>query len=140
MLRYRRHELRKVGYIVSVNSLSEFRFDGDIENALFGDESIIWRRDGTTTSTRRPNGAWGTGKGPHGTRVSAVLAFTSATPWSFQTSRFRLYHHPRAVYPLPLIPSWPQAVCDDTGRLQYVDGATLPELLHLPPGWPCSKL
>ncbi len=137
-----RYGTMTVPFIVAV-SLYETANDADIGNALFGDEVFTIRQGpegpvGDPIPSRKPNGFWLGPKGPHNTRVSAILLATELFPWSVAARQPIIYHNPWAEHPLspgslPLAQMVPDK---NKGRYETCDGQPIHEVLGLPATWP----
>jgi len=128
--------------VVAVNVASERCDNIDINNALFGSETIqdTQNPDGSfsTTGQRLPNGVW-FGKGSLRNRyVSAVLVASRLDVYRTGTDTPVLFHNP---YPENRLDSTssplPQFVPDIMSRrMRLVAGKSASEFLRLPTPWP----
>ena len=128
--------------IVAVNVLDDFCDDGDIRNALFGDEQLVFIRqpDGHYShewGRRAGNGAW-LGRNPRNTLVSAVSITHNLSPSTLRSTAVRLIHNPWAMNPLAMgvlrIPQTTISLPD--GQLHQHDGTHHADLLAIPDPWP----
>lgn len=96
-----RYGVLNAPFVVAVNFLGSFGIHDDtVTEGLFG--SMKFGVDPGTYEMREFRDRDGAFIGPTGainTRVSAVLA-ASVRPWSLQSARFELVHHPAAAHPL----------------------------------------
>ena len=89
-------------YVIAVNMLTDFADDDVVLEALFGSDvtTLIPTGDGfVERPSRAPDGLWRAKSGPRWTRVSGVLVFFGAMPWSLQRTPVRLYINPWAEKP-----------------------------------------
>lgn len=129
--------------VVAVNVVSEHCDDIDINNALFGSETVqvTQKPDGSYTpgpGQRVPNGVWFGKKGARNRYVSAVLIGSNLDPYSAGTTTPVLIHNPYPKNPL-VLPSYPlsQSVPDHaTCTMQKKEGKKANEFLRLPSPWP----
>lgn len=127
-------------YVVAVNAVDQHLDKIDIMGALFGPESVVFRRgDGHQSEhelARQPDGAWV--RRPINTRVSAVLVVSSLIPWSAAARSPELYLNPYARYPysgpLLTLPSHRPV----SGHVEQFPGREAREVLGLADGWPLN--
>lgn len=132
----------EIPYIITVNSISHFTDDIDIENALFGDENVTVYRLPYGGFHQKPgrhrNGVLLGPKGPQYTRVSAVLIFKYLL-WGNITKEIPvLWHNPWATNPFdPEEWPFPQKVIDTEGKVTEKEKTrNITELLGILEDWP----
>lgn len=125
-------------YVIAVNALSGYPDQEDIEQALFGSESLFLEDSDDARPQIVPNrdGAWTGLTKPQYTRVSGVLITTRLGAWNIASRDLRLYHNPWATKPFtgPLT-QLSEAISVD-GFLKYKEGIHPRQLLGLPEAWP----
>jgi hypothetical protein len=129
--------------VVAVDVVSEHCDDIDINNALFGTETIVvtTSRDGaldSTTERRLPDGVWFGNKGPRNGTVSAALIGNKIDTYTCGATTPLLIHNPYPRHRL-VLPSYPlpESVPDEnTHRMKRKDGRNAKEILRLPDPWP----
>ena len=132
--------------IVAVNFLGEHCDDTDVNNALFGTETIrvCSRPNGSydwAQGRRKPNGVWFARKGPRNQSLRAVLIANHMNPYTAGTTTPMLIHNPYAEGPLNL-PGYPlpQSVLDEAKKtMQRIEGGNAIEFLRLPSPWPPAR-
>ena len=129
--------------VVAVNYLGDHCDAVDINNALFGSETIkvFGRRDGSYDwhpGHRQPNGVWFGRKGPRNLNLSGILIANALNPYSAGTTTPQLFHNPYLdkMISLPFYPL-PQSVPDKASQtMQTMNGKEAKEFLRLPSTWP----
>jgi hypothetical protein len=94
------------------NSVDEFEF----RNALFGDVRLTWLENdvaGTLRTVRIPDGYWGPGSDPQGSRISAVLFGNTLRESNFASNLPELWINPWATNPLPQLEPFATVAIDD---------------------------
>lgn len=129
-----------VPFLIAVNVDALFFDKSDEMCALFGDvvhTLLVGKQGVEPVSYRKQNGAWRDRRGPRYTRASGVWMFNNLSPWSAAHSDGTIYFHPCATRPLPeLLRKVNHAHVGDDGKMQWLSGLSLREVLHLPQGWP----
>lgn len=124
-------------FVIGLNIIDScFWNDGDVEDALFGDDQIVdvrqpngrWRSE----IRRVPNGVFIRGHTPQNTRVSAVLAFRNLFPWSVSASKVRVFHNPWAKYPYSGVLDVVPAAREVNGVYLQSEGCSVSEVLNVP--------
>ncbi len=125
-------------FVIAINDCSEFAHPRHILDALLGETVVLARRQGQEVRQRRSlDGFFGNANSPEYTRVSAVLSFQDAKPWSFASCSPRLVHHPRAKYPVHA----PLGACEEIGwkadsPILLQESKTMRAILGIPEKWP----
>jgi hypothetical protein len=129
-------------FLLAINVTDEFSVGKiDVMNALFGEETVIFDRDGARPGSRLPNGAWFTKYGPRNTKISAVMVYANVGPWNAKQREPWIVHNPWAKIPflstyLPLR----QFVADhSTNTMPEQEGPPAGSFLGLPEPWPISE-
>jgi hypothetical protein len=128
--------------VVAVNVLSEHCDEIDINNALFGSESIVvtMSPEGSLSESgrRMPDGVWFGKQGARNKFVSAVLVGSGIYRYTCGKKTPLLVHHPYPMhrlslssYPLPEFSS-----DEETSRMTSKRGKEEGEFLRLPDPWP----
>ena len=129
----RRYGQLGLPYLIAINAMETID-EIDVMETLFGRERWHIPVDAPEVEpamSREPNGLWTNDVGPKNTGVSGVLLFKRLTPWFICHFPPRLYHNPWPAHPYTgVLTQLPQAV-PDRGRMQYVDGVSLRQLLGL---------
>lgn len=113
--------------------------DWDVDQALFGDEVLIWdsANPGNARGGRARNGLWLDRTGPRATRLSAVLTAERIAPWGVAESRLVLWRNPWAQRPVELVFSNALRVELVDDRLVRIDaGEKSRECFALADDWP----
>lgn len=129
--------------VVAVNVVSEHCDDIDINNALFGTETVVVTTNphgsyGAIQGRRLPDGVWFGTKGARNPTVSAVLIGNKIDPYTCGTKTPLLIHHPYPTHPLAL-PSYPlpESLPDETTRtMKRKEGKHARDFARLPDPWP----
>ena len=129
--------------VVAVNVLSEHCDKIDIDNALFGTETVVFgeRPEGgrfARPGRRLPDGVWFGANGPRRRTVSSVLIGDRINCYSCALRTPLLVHHPYPNHPLSL-PSYPlpESKPDETTQtISKKEGVSASGILRLPDPWP----
>jgi len=128
-------------YVIAVNAADQHLDMIHIMEALFGQETFVFRRHPDPARrkgefVRRPNGAWISARGPINTRVSAVLVVSSLLPWTVGVHQPGVYYNPWARY--PLVGAFPSLTgyVPEEDHMKRVDGPPIREVFGLSEGWP----
>lgn len=130
-----------IPYVIAVNAL-EPADTIDIVQALFGQEEYIIDVSGTSSEAsepklrRKPNGAWVGPKGPQYTRISAVLMVTRLSTYNIPRADLCLYHNPWAQKPYRSVLTQLHRAIPIDGKIRWVDGKDVGNILELYPSWP----
>ena len=124
-------------FIVAANAKSEHLDQIDVMEALFGKEQLVMTHRGDPGRlTRKPDGAWTSGRGPRNKRVSAALVAPGIVPWSVAAYTPQLYLNPWASHSaVSLLTELPRMVPVEA-RMVSQPGRSARELFVLPDGWP----
>jgi hypothetical protein len=88
-------------YLIAVNSLDDILEDYDVMAALFGEMRYATDvRSGESREQRAPTGLWRGSSGFQYGRMSGVLIINNLVPWTIWSATSKLWHHPKASYPL----------------------------------------
>jgi hypothetical protein len=131
----------RLPFMIAVQIADEFPIDlYDVLNGLFGQETILVRRDGLQRVDRLQNGAWTSPQGPVHTTVSAAAVWSTLVPWSFASVEPIMVHNPRAENPFPKdgLPIYQHFVDLESGMVIRAPGQPIADALRLPEGWPPS--
>lgn len=127
-------------YVVAVNAMSDYKYEEDAIDAMFGSPCVVVRHydDGRTetSESRNDDGVWQGEKGPRKKGLSAILSTERLMPWSVGQRRARLIRNPWAIRPLPPIPLGVDELNPIEGRLSKTEGKSFAELFKLPANWP----
>ena len=129
--------------VVAVNVKSEHCDDVDVNNALFGDETIELtplpdKSHLAKLGQRRPNGIWLGSAGPRNRLVNAILIGCDITVYTCAITTPVLIHNPHPIHKIAL-PSYPlpQLVPDnETNTMKLQEGISANTYLRLPNPWP----
>ena len=129
--------------IVAVNAISEHCDEIDINNALFGTETVrlTTSADGSHRAMqgqRLPDGIWFGTKGVRNQTVSAVLVGNYVDKFTCGVTTPLLVHHPNPTHNLTLA-SYPlsESVHEGTTHsMKRKEGRNAKEFLRLPDPWP----
>lgn len=129
--------------VVAVNVLSEHCDKIDIDNALFGTETVVFGENSEGGRFARPgrrlqDGVWFGENGPRRKTVSAVLIGDRLNCYSCALRTPLLVHHPYPTHSLSL-PSYPlpESKPDETTQtMKKKDGVAARDILRLPDPWP----
>jgi hypothetical protein len=130
-------------FIVAVNVLSEHCGKIDIDNALFGTETVVFStapgNNEAKPGRRLPDGIWfGENGRPRRQTVSAVLIGDRIDHYACALRTPQLIHNPFPTHELSL-PSYPlpqNKPDNDTNRMVQVDGISARTVLRLLDPWP----
>jgi hypothetical protein len=129
--------------IVAVNVLSEHCDEIDINNALFGTETVVFAENPVggrfaRPCRRLPDGVWFGTNGPRKTTVSAVLIGDRLDCYSCARRTPLLVHHPYPTHRLSFLSyPLPESIFDETTRtMSPKEGGAAKEILRLPDPWP----
>jgi hypothetical protein len=132
--------------VVAVNVLSEHCDDIDINNALFGTETVVVTTKpdgshGTSHGRRLPDGVWFGTKGARNQAVSAVLIGNNINPYTCGIETPLLIHHPYPTHPLVLSSyPLPESLPDETTRImKRKEGRHAKDFVRLPSPWPPAQ-
>lgn len=126
-------------FVVAVNAMGQFSSEEHADFALFGTETVMFRRNAEGGMDHRlqrnTDGVWYGPHGPRKTGVSAVLSTERLTPWSLSQRRARLFLNPWAARPLnpPLAIDVRRA---ENNRMSQVRGRSPREILGVAEHWP----
>lgn len=129
--------------IFAVNVLDDFCDDGDIWNALFGEEQVVLTRqaDGHFRhdwGQRAPNGAWRGRRGPRNRLVSVASISHCISPSTLRSTSVGLIHNPWTVNPLAIdaLPLPQITISLTDGRIHKHDGTHHADLMDINDPWP----
>jgi hypothetical protein len=97
-----RYGAHQMPYVIAVNATSGLLEHDDVVDALLGSDTdtVTQTLEGyRVRNTRLPNGLWRSQSGPRYKRVSAVLIFFCALPWTLASTAVRIYLNPWADRP-----------------------------------------
>lgn len=125
--------------IVAVN-VEAFSLDRiDEMQALFGQEEYVFSRESREAQPamrRAANGLWIGPRGPQYTRISGAWLFGGINPWNIVSRKNTVYFNPWArLAPPEDLRRLNHASAND-GKMEWVDGITLAELLGISNKWP----
>jgi hypothetical protein len=123
--------------VIAVLALNGFVDNRDVENALFGNETVqVEIATGATRITRSLDGVWIGKRGPAAKRMSALLMGVGIVPRTCATAWPRLWQHFDPSYPLEAdLPFSTVRLVDD--ELVSTDATrTASDVLGLPADWP----
>jgi hypothetical protein len=132
----------KIPLVVAVNVISEHCDDIDINNALFGNETITVTRtpegEFAESGNRLPNGVWFGKKGPRNKTVSAVLIGNKIDVYFGGSTTPVLIHNPYVTHrlTLPFYPLPESVPNEQTHKMERKEGKAPKEFLRLPETWP----
>lgn len=125
-------------FVVGISVLEHCDERLDANPAFYGTENFVFNF-ATGEAEQKGllrDGTWMGHKGPCNQNVSAVLLGSPIHPWNLATAPVRLWHHPFATRPYSsVLTAFPQAIFRN-GRVDFVPGRTLGDMLGLPANWP----
>ncbi len=125
--------------VVAVN-VEAFSLDKiDEMQALYGQEEYVFSRDnpGAQPEMRRAaNGLWNGPHGPQYTRISGTWLFGGMSPWNIVSRKNTVYFNPWAQLAAPDELRRLNHASANEGKMEWVDGIPLAELLGLESSWP----